>query len=599
MSLALIQESAKEVRRLAIAGSPLAVGDFRLKKLIPPLEQAGQKVPVFAQVAKSIGDLVEGTEADSASRLLSLSTLVNAILYTQGQSGTDGDYREIDYFATKCTSTRTTARVLKPLLEALTASGGGRFEVIKTACERGAFNDLRLVDPAILALGDNYPELAELVQEKILPGYGPGIVPRLKATLDLKGKKHDARKLEVMHRLDPEGTLGLCKTALEDGSPDVKAAAITCLGQHEECLPLVMEQANAKNKLLRAAALDALAEHDRPEVTRLFSELLKGKALDLLAGPFRRLRNRQVLNSLLEEGKRVYELMVKGESEQLPRFWEILDCLQHRKEEEAGEFLLGCFVVSEKLARLKAAPNSIFGGAEVMARLAAWLYNIGSPKMLAAVLAKRETLPPAAFAQVFRSALRTWPADKVFTEFSPLLQQKKGAGKEKCDQIQTAIWAGANAGGSALDPQEEIDEETSDVQLLQKVEWDPRWLDAAIKADQPVIVCCLAKPNHKGSIDYLLKQLEGKPQVQSGTVIESLARCNYPKVADVFMALIKKKTTGTKYIDWQLQQLFESARHLPASDLPRLDTFAATLDEKFVDHFLEAIAPLRTPKTSP
>src|SRR5947208_4497596 len=102
MSLALIQESAKEVRRLAIAGSPLAVGDFRLKKLIAPLEPAGAKVPVFAQVAKAMSDLVNGTEADSAARLLGLSTLLNAVLYTQGQSGAEGDCREIEMFATNC-----------------------------------------------------------------------------------------------------------------------------------------------------------------------------------------------------------------------------------------------------------------------------------------------------------------------------------------------------------------------------------------------------------------------------------------------------------------------------------------------------------------
>src|SRR3989449_540413 len=131
MSLALIQESAKEVRRLAIAGSPLAVGDFRLKKLIAPLEEAGAKVPVFAQVAKAIGDLVNGNEADSAAHLLSLSTLLNAILYTQGQTGADGDYRELEMFASNCSSTKMTARVLKPLVEALTTAGGGRFETVK------------------------------------------------------------------------------------------------------------------------------------------------------------------------------------------------------------------------------------------------------------------------------------------------------------------------------------------------------------------------------------------------------------------------------------------------------------------------------------
>jgi hypothetical protein len=51
---------------------------------------------VFAQVAKAINDLVHGTEADSAARLLDLSTLLNAILYTQGQTGKEGAFRELE-----------------------------------------------------------------------------------------------------------------------------------------------------------------------------------------------------------------------------------------------------------------------------------------------------------------------------------------------------------------------------------------------------------------------------------------------------------------------------------------------------------------------
>ena len=593
MSLALIEESAKEVRRLAIAGSPLAIGDFRLKKLIAPLEQAGEKVHVFAQVAQAIREVVNATEADSAARLLNLSTLLNAILYTQGQSGADGDYRELEVFATNCSSTRTTARVLKPLVEALTSSGGGRFEIIKSACERGAFNDLRLIDPVIQALGDNYPELAELVAERILPTYGPGIVPRLRATLELKGKRHDARKLTVMHQLDPDGTLELCKNALEDGSPEVKAAAIACLGKHEDCLPLVLEQANARNKLLRAAALEALAEHDHPEITKLFTELVKGKALDILVGPFRALRNREVLNSLLAEGKRVFDLILKGDSEQIPRCREILDCLEQRKDAEAEEFLLGCFASADKLAKVKAARKAVFAGTDLMARLAALLYNIGSPKTLEAVLAKRDVLPPAAFPQVLRSALRTWPADRVYTEFSPLLDQKKGAGKEKSEEVQRLISATHWDDASRFDPMAYDESDSGDKQALKGVEWDARWLDAAIKADQETIVCCLARPNHKAALDYLLKLGEAKKTSDAGLTVRALVRCQYPKVTEHFLDLVARKTKGAKYLDYELQFLLENARHLPASDLPKLEAFAARLDEKFVDQFLEAIAPLR------
>ncbi|PYJ55112.1 MAG: hypothetical protein DME24_25400 [Verrucomicrobia bacterium] len=600
MSIALIEESAKEVRRLAIAGSPLAVGDFRLKKLIAPLEQAGTKAPVFAQVAKAISEVVNGKEDDSAAHMLNLSTLLNAILYTQGQSGVDGDYRELEVFATKCTSTKTTARVLKPLVEALTSSGGGRFEIIRSAWERGAFNDLRLIDPVIQALGDNYPELADLVAEKILPAYGPGIVPRLKANLDLKGKKHDARRLAVMHQLDPAGTIELCKTALEDGSPDVKAAAIACLGKHEDCLPLVLEQANAKNKLLRAAALEALAEHDRPEITKLFTELVKGKALDILVGPFHSLRNRQVLNSLLAEGERVFDLILKGDSEQIPRYGEILDCLEQRKDAEAEEFLLGCFDNSPRLVKVKAAKNSTFAGSDVMARLASLLYNVGSPKTLEAVLARRDALPTAAFPQVLRSALRTWPAERVFKEFSPLLEQKKGAGKEKSEQLQRFISATHWDGTSRFDAMTYDESDSDEMQALKKVEWDARWLDAAIKADQQTVVCSLARPNHKAALNYLLKLGgESKKTSDAGLTVRALARCQYPKVTDHFLGLVAKKTKGAKYVDYELEFLFENARHLPATDLPKLDAFAAKLDEKFVDHFLEAIAPLRNKPAAP
>ena len=595
MSLALIEESAKEVRRLAVAGSPLAVGDFRLKKLAAPLEQAGAKVPVFAQVAKAINDLVNGKEAESAARLLNLSTLLNAILYTQGLSGAEGNFRELETFTTKCASTRTTARVLKPLVEALTASGAGRFEVVKSAVERGAFNDLRLIDLAIQALGDSYGELADLVAEKILPAYGPGIVPRLKSTFDLKGKKHDARKLSVMHALDPAGTVELCKTALDDGSPEVKAAAIGCLGKHEECLPLVMEQAKAKNKQLRAAALEALAGHDRPEVTALFAEIIKGNALDVLVGPFRWLRNRQVLKSLLEEGGRVFELVIKGDSDQIARFTEILDCLTPRKDAEVEAFLLERFVRSDALAKVKAAQNSTFAGADLMWRLSILLYGIGTPKALEAILAKREVLPNAAFAQVWRSALRHWPVAKVFDEFSPLLVQTKGAGKEKAEEIERFMLAVHDDFAPRFHPlaygAAGVDEQES----LNQVTWDGRWLDAAIKANRTTMVSCLARPGHRGAIDYLVKLNLGdtKRAYDSGLAIRALVRCEYPKVTEHFLGLIEKKIKGGRNIDNETQWLLSNAQYLPKADLPQLDAFAAKLDERFVDSFLEAIAPLR------
>ena len=599
MSLALIEESAKEVRRLAIAGSPLAVGDFRLKKLVAPLEQAGAKAPVFVQVAKAISELVNGKETESASRLLNLSMLLNAILYTQGQTGATGSIAEMEVFEASCSNTRTSARVLKPLVLALTTSGGGRLETIRSAIQRNAFNDLRLIDPSIKALGDTFPEIADLVAEHILPAYGAGIVPLLKTSLDLKGKKEDGRKLKLMHQLDASGTLELCKTALADGSQEVKASAIECLGKHEDCLALVLEQAGSKNKQLRIAALRALAQYDRAEITKLFAELIKGKSLEILAEPLRVIRSKQVLALLLDEGKRVFELLLKNDPEQIPRFWEVLDCLNDRKDQEVEAFLLSCLTNSDKLTKVKAAKNFVFSGADVLSRIAGLLYSVGTKRTHEAILEKRQALPPDAFSYVLRSALRVWKPQKVYDEFSSLLGQTKGAAKEKNQQLCDALMLTTHFRDPDVDSFDEEDTDSSEAQLLRKTEIDPRWIDAAIKANELELVCALAGPGHKAAIAYLVKALEAKGQQDIGTIIEALARCGHPKVTDLFLDQVTRLAKKTTPYNYELQYLLRSACHLPKSDLPKLDEFASTLKEKVVDSFLEAIGPLRSTPPTP
>jgi len=208
-------------------------------------------------------------------------------------------------------------------------------------------------------------------------------------------------------------------------------------------------------------------------------------------------------------------------------------------------------------------------------------------------------LPTAAFPQVLRSALRTWSADRVYTEFSPLLDQKKGASKEKSEQLQRFISASHWDDTSRFDAMTYDESDSDEMRALKKLEWDARWLDAAIKADQQTVVCCLARPNHKAALNYLLKLGESKKTSDAGLTVRALVRCQYPKVTHYFLGLVAKKTKGAKYVDYELEFLFENARHLPATDLPKLDAFAAKLDEKFVDHFLEAIAPLRNKPAAP
>ena len=164
MSIPVLIEVYDEMRRLAIAGSAVAPGDFRLKKLIPPLEKSGEKAPVFAKVAQAATAVVESNEKTASTALLELTTLVNAILYTQGETGAAGDFADLPSIDMGVqTSSQASARVLKPLMEALTTTGSGRLEIISEAHKRDAFRDLRLVKPALNAIDDPYPEIGEFV----------------------------------------------------------------------------------------------------------------------------------------------------------------------------------------------------------------------------------------------------------------------------------------------------------------------------------------------------------------------------------------------------------------------------------------------------
>src|SRR5262245_40908730 len=109
MSIHVLIQTYDEVRRLAIAGSVIAPGDFRLKKLLPPLEQAGQKAPVFAKVGEAVRRLVEADEKSSAQALLELTTLVNAILYTQGETGVEGELTPVKTIELSRLRTRASA----------------------------------------------------------------------------------------------------------------------------------------------------------------------------------------------------------------------------------------------------------------------------------------------------------------------------------------------------------------------------------------------------------------------------------------------------------------------------------------------------------
>lgn len=258
MSIETLYELDREIQRLMIAGSDLASGDFRLQRLLPQLRRDGTELPVFAKLAGLLEQVIQSQPEQSAENLLQLTSLLYAVLYTQGATGASGELKPIEVTAVSgCTDTYVPYRRLKPVIDALTIRGSGRLEIITLADQDGLFRDLRLIFPLIQALDDPYPEISNLVFE-ILSRYGESLLPLLTACYHPEGGKIEARELELIAAIRGDAGKELYLDAIERGSTVVKVAAIKALKVVPETESILQDLTKDRKKEIREAASEAL-----------------------------------------------------------------------------------------------------------------------------------------------------------------------------------------------------------------------------------------------------------------------------------------------------------------------------------------------------
>lgn len=608
MSIAVLTQVYDEMRRLAIAGSSLAGGDFRLKKLIPPLQRAGAKAPVLGKVADAVAELVEAGADGSSQALLELSTLVSAILYTQGQTGADGKLDQIETSDVGTLATTTSARVVKPLIEALTSAGSGRLEIIRDAHQRGAFQDLRLVNPALQALDDSYAEIADFVADRVLPIYGKAIYPELKAKFDGKGKGGHVRRLRLMHKLDPKATAPLVEEALESGSKEMKIAALLCLGSAREHLPHLLEQAKARNKEVRAAALKALAKFKDEEVVETLIKALSGTDLESAAGPASENPSPKLAKFLLDEASTQLDdlLRVKDKAKrkkQLVRFHSFLSCFANRADKKTVDFLAGCFQRRDEIAKLKGGDLS---GADVNHKVASTLILTGSQPAMKKIIDAHESLDAAMLDCALLAAIQTRKPKQVYELFSPYLRAKadpKKKGRDPASQKREAVRGllftvayRRERDWYVVDP--DFQRGRSLTELIGEAKLDPRWLDAAIETGDLELVGALARPKHKATRDFLSKTFDAmlKKRVVDydlANMLQTMIRVEHPRVVEHFIAALKKAASPSRqyYYTYWFGRLIPQ---LPKKAAAKIEELLPTFPEKMVDGLAPYLDELKT-----
>ncbi|MCM3492159.1 hypothetical protein M4D52_01785 [Paenibacillus lactis] len=582
MSTTLLQELQGELRRLYIAGSDLAADDFRLKRLEPKLAQLGERAPVFKKLADGVAALTGPSEPEArAVRLQDVSLLLNSVLSTQGATAAEGQVvtvREKDYELPDLMTVHS-YRQLAEVQNALSESGGGRYEIVTSAYEQGLFRDLRLFPFAMKALGDSYSEIADFAARSILPSYGRAIVPYLLTEMDIQGGREEERRLQVVRELgvDPEDARSLERLvhAAEEGTDKIRSVAIACLGPHPAYEERLLEWSQDKKKAVREGAYRALAVCNTEAARERLYDAIKGKDALLAAEAIGYAPASEMIDMLVplfeerlrkEEAGEVDKKRKEKQWSELEPFLTAFEYARHPELERLYLDLAGNQSAYPALGRLHGGERI-----RVLRQAATYLENADTDEALEVLkrLEEQDTIYlPYAFHATKR---RVSPAELYDQYVGSGWGRLKTVVSKKSQQAQKALLATlreelyAYQGYARIRlPQEQIE-----------VEWDSRWLDWLIDRDDLQLVSALAAPGNPRLLPYIERAIEKANNHDAHYIFTSLDACDADE--DTKYELLMKwmerkdwKRTYSIYVE-ESERLLRVPDHLAAESADRLE----------------------------
>lgn len=218
-----------DAERLLFAGAQAARQDSALEAARAKLAPLGAKAPALAKVVEQVEKVRQAAPKAAAAELLNLAALMAQVRGAQAAplAVPEGELAPLP--RTEPMGSPLSPVELTTLIGALTGAKDvkHRARTIEDAVERGTARDLRLLPYCAAALGDS--AISGVVESKLLPKLGDAVVPELRAALNLQGRVADASRLRALARIEGKAALPLVLEAVEKGSPELRAAAITSL----------------------------------------------------------------------------------------------------------------------------------------------------------------------------------------------------------------------------------------------------------------------------------------------------------------------------------------------------------------------------------
>ncbi len=305
----LLSELRERLVSLAMAGTQLLCEDFRLKKAVESVAPLSGKNPVFQKIFTDAEKLLSAPREEQGVLLLNLLGLLDAVLYTQASGTMEGDFQPLPSGENVGQLIQIRYSEITPILEALSATGGGRLSVIAhTLWEHPQYlGDYRVIDAMIEDLSDPYRDMTDQLYEILYAlasgqpivgfvtnweRYRYGEVPFLKKAqlpkvdksrmvARLKSHFDPQGKTDMVHRLMLAGALAGAEendwylSLLETAKKDVRALAIFSLGYEERNIPLLLELAQKEHGKAKEMAYRALSQWDHPQALELWEKTLR------------------------------------------------------------------------------------------------------------------------------------------------------------------------------------------------------------------------------------------------------------------------------------------------------------------------------------
>lgn len=264
MNLSPLYELKDRLTHIAIAGTSLMEEDFRLARAVEGMGTLAGANPVFARIKAEAEELLTAPAGQRGGKLLDVLSLVDAVVYTQGTSGGQGELQPMN--AAEGSYVHASYGELQPLITALTGTGSGRMAVIQSAWNHhpAYFSDFRVLPSVVRALGDGSAELASLA-ETILSAQGEGVIPLLRKDFAPDGKKEMVRRVRLTVRLAGGKENEWYKAALPGSQKAVREVLIAALGSCQDNTGLLLDLCRGERGKAKRAALRSLACMDSPE----------------------------------------------------------------------------------------------------------------------------------------------------------------------------------------------------------------------------------------------------------------------------------------------------------------------------------------------